>query len=58
MLGLRTRDGIDVSLLSTQRSADRLVSENLIEHAGNGLRLTHKGKHIADLVCAELVRDL
>jgi oxygen-independent coproporphyrinogen-3 oxidase len=58
MLGLRTREGIDRILLGETTATSRLLSGNLIERAGERLRLTRRGKHIADLVCAELVRDL
>ncbi len=58
MLGLRTRDGIDPSLLDQDQTSTRLLSENLLEKDGTRLRLTRRGKHVADLVCAELVRNL
>ena len=58
MLGLRTREGIERGLLGETAAASKLISEKLIENAGARVRLTRRGKHIADLVCAELIRDL
>lgn len=58
MLGLRTREGIDASAVGASTAADRLLSADLIETDGARIRLTRRGKHVADLVCAELVRDL
>jgi oxygen-independent coproporphyrinogen III oxidase len=58
MLGLRTRDGVDRSLLDGNEMTTKLLSENLVEPIGDRLRLTRRGKPVADLICAELVRDL
>lgn len=58
MLGLRTRDGIDPVLLRDDTRVSRLMSENLIERSEGRLKLTRRGKSLADLVCAELVQDL
>ena len=58
MLGLRTREGIASDLLDENPMTSKLLSEDLIEREGERLRLTRRGKPVADLVCAELVRDL
>jgi len=58
MLGLRTRDGIESTLIAEGATTTRLLKEQLIEQSGTRLRLTRRGKPIADLVCAELVKDL
>jgi oxygen-independent coproporphyrinogen III oxidase len=53
-LGLRTREGINAGLLeSSQRQ--QMIGEGLLEESGASLRLTLKGRLLADEIAAELV---
>ncbi len=60
MLGLRQRKGIPETLLANHRTApslDRLLSQRLLQRSGKRLCLTRRGLLLADLVCAELVKE-
>ncbi len=51
--GLRTRNGVESSLLNPQKTA-RLLSEGLLESVGTRCRLTPRGRLLADEVGSEL----
>jgi len=56
-LGLRTADGIDLSLLEPQAltKAQQLAAEGLARIAGNRLVLVHHGRALVDPIAAELI---
>ena len=56
-LGLRTKDGISLSLLSpdSQSRAKNLATEGLARIEGNQLILIHHGRALVDPIAAELV---
>lgn len=61
MLGLRQRTGVSETLVRIPRllpQLNRLLSDRLLEKDNGHLRLTRKGLLLADLVCAQLVKEL
>ena len=60
MLGLRRAEGVPEALLADGPSATplgRLVSNRLLARSCGRVRLTRRGLLLADLVCAELLRE-
>ena len=60
MLGLRRTEGVPEALLADGPSATplgRLVSNRLLARSCGRVRLTRRGLLLADLVCAELLRE-
>jgi oxygen-independent coproporphyrinogen-3 oxidase len=65
MLGLRTREGIDVAEAGARlgvnveqvfgTAIDRLEADGLLTRSGSRLRLTHRGLMLANAVCAEFL---
>ena len=58
MLGLRRPDGIPEELTRHATKLDDLLESRLIERTNGRIRLTPPGLLLADLVCAELVKEL
>ena len=61
MLGLRRREGISETLVShpkTQVHLNRLIENQFLERTQGRIRLTRTGFPLADLVCAELVKEI
>ena len=58
MLGLRRADGIPETLLGTGGKSTSVVPDHLLERRDGRIRLTRRGFLMADLVCAELVREM
>jgi len=56
MLGLRTREGVDATLLPASR-LDRLVSSGLMRLSGGRAAVTEAGADVLNAVILELVRD-
>lgn len=54
MLGLRTADGIEIALVAGA-SVDRLVGQDVLERVDGYVKLTERGRLVADAVCSELV---
>ncbi len=54
-LGLRTTEGIPLSLLDTPTRAETLVSENLARIENGRLILIHHGRALVDPIAAELI---
>ncbi|MDA0748431.1 MAG: radical SAM family heme chaperone HemW [bacterium] len=60
LLGLRRNEGFPETLVAgrpTEKHLNRLLSDHLLERAGSRIRLTRRGLLLADLVCAELVKE-
>ena len=60
MLGLRRSEGLPETWVENGRTAPRLnhlLSHRLLERAKGRIRLTRRGFLLADLICAELVKD-
>lgn len=58
MLGLRRTNGIPESLLNTAGRSIDLIPDHLLERREGRVRLTRRGLLLADLVSAELVREM
>lgn len=57
MLGLRQRKGIPESSLPNHSSVDNLLSNHILVRENGHIRLSRRGLLLADLVCAELVKE-
>jgi len=61
IFGLRTNEGVDVGVLATREMTElsrRLVDEGLAEMAGARLRLTLRGRLVADAIGSEVMGAL
>lgn len=62
MLGLRQRRGLETTVFDRDarllHPLHRLIDYQLLERAGNRIRLTRKGLLLADAVCAELAKEI
>ncbi len=61
MLGMRRQEGVPESTLCSERLAPRLnqlLADRLVERKRERIRLTRNGLLLADLVCAELAKDM
>ncbi len=58
MLGLRRANGIPETLLGTRGRSTSCIPDHLLERGGGRIRLTRRGLLLADVVCAELVREM